>query len=57
MVERDDKKTAPPPALEPTRRDLLARAEELRATAAKILTSAGDLILIAERMPGASVKP
>lgn len=52
-----DKKTEPPPPLEQSRRDILARVSELRETAKQILTTAGDLVLIAERMPGGSVKP
>jgi len=52
-----NKKTEPPPPSELTRRDLLERAEELRAIATRILISAGDLVISAERMPGGSVKP
>ena len=50
-------KTAPPPPVEETRRDILARVDALRAEAAKILETAGHLVLIAERMPGGSIKP
>lgn len=57
MATKNEKPTQPPPPLEQTRRDLLKRVEDLRATAAQILTTAGDLVLIAERMPGGSVKP
>ena len=56
-MSRNDKPTTPPPPCEVTRRDILARVDELRAEAQRILTTAGDLVLIAERLPGGSVKP
>jgi len=57
MSERNLIETMPPPSAEGTRRDILKRVEMLRAQAAQILATAGDLVMIAERMPGGSVKP
>jgi hypothetical protein len=56
MMGRSEKPTMPPPPREVTRRDILARVDELRAEAQRILATAGDLVLIAERMPGGSVR-
>lgn len=56
-VERDLTKTAPPPPPEDLRRDILARAQELREEAQRILTTAGHLVLIAESLPGGIVSP
>jgi hypothetical protein len=56
-MNRDEKRTEPPPPCEVTRKDILARVDELRAEAQRILTTAGDLVLIAERLPGGSVRP
>ena len=50
------KPTTPPPPCEVTRRDILSRVDELRAQAQRILTTAGDLVLIAERMPGDNLR-
>jgi hypothetical protein len=57
MSERS-KPTTPPPPNEQARRDILARVDELRAEATRILTTAGDLVLIAERLaPEGAMRP
>jgi hypothetical protein len=57
-MSRDEKPTTPPPPNEQARRDILARVDDLRAEATRILTTAGDLILIAERLaPAGAMKP